>query len=193
MISSIMEVGSYDFPFEFGLPPSLPSTMYATGEGGSCSISYCLRVQGGGGSGRYQRPFAVKSAPLDVDPVPYISSPEAVSVKLCCCCSRGSMICAANVMNTLVGKGDTIPVQFGLENMSTVDILGITAEIHEKVTWSAQGHSNTQSRMISRIDMGSFIADHSSLRKMEKGDLKPAGKEPILISSQIYCTVLSCW
>jgi len=172
LVASNMEVGSYDFPFEFDLPPSIPSTMYAAGEGGHCSIYYSLHVEGGGGSQRHKRPFLVKSATLDGDPVPFISNPEAVSVNYCCCCNRGSMLCAANVMNTLVGKGDTIPVQFACENNSTADILGISAEVHENVVWSAQGRSNTQHRVISRIDIASFIEDKASLQKKEKAPEK---------------------
>jgi hypothetical protein len=184
MVSSIMEVGSYDFPFEFDLPPSLPSTMFAAGGGGNCGILYCLSVQGGGGSGSHKRPFVVKSVPLDVDPVPYISSPEAVTVNFCCCCNRGSMLCAANVMNTLVGKGDTIPLQFACENNSSADILGIFAEIDEKVVWTAQGHSNVQHRVISRIDLGSFIQDKAVLQKKEKTEIKDVS--PTLSYQKLY-------
>lgn len=126
----------------------------------------------------------MKSAPLDIDPVPFISSPEAVSVNFCCCCNRGSMLCAANVMNTLVGKGDTIPLQFACENNSSANILGISAEIHEKVIWTAQGWSNEQHRVISRIDLDSFIQDRGSLQKKEKNEIK--GKDQTSSYQKLY-------
>jgi hypothetical protein len=85
------------------------------------------------------------------------------------------MLCAANVMNTVIAKGDNLPVQFACQNQSSADILGITAEIYEKVTWSAGGRSNHHFRIVSKIDLLGVMTDRSSLKKLEKEEIQQKG------------------
>ena len=37
--------GRYVFPFSAVLPPSLPSTMFARGGGGDCSVTYSVKAR----------------------------------------------------------------------------------------------------------------------------------------------------
>ena len=169
--------GNYEFPFSATLPPGLPTSMFARGGGGDCSISYALKA-------RLHRPswfkwdttstrsIMVQSTPLPPSPVPFFATPQTVPVTLCCCFSRGKIHIGAGVDDTLLGRGQRVGVGIAVQNESSKKLECVTATIQEHVVWRAAGHSNTSLRTIAETawDMDAMVG----LTELSKEDLKAA-------------------
>ena len=153
--------GNYEFPFSATLPPGLPTTMFASGGGGDCRISYQLKA-------RLHRPswfkwdttstrsILVQSTPLPPVPTPFYAAPQTVPVKLCCCFDRGQIHIGAGVDDTLLGRGQSVGVGIAVQNESSKRLASVEATITERVVWRAGGHSNSSHRTIAQTawDMG---------------------------------------
>ena len=169
--------GNYEFPFSAVLPPGLPTSMFARGGGGDCSISYQLKA-------RLHRPswfkwdttstrsIMVQSTPLPLSPVPFFAPPQTVPVKMCCCFDMGKIHIGAGVDDTLLGRGQSVGIGIAVQNESSKKLECVTATIKEHVVWRAGGHSNTSLRTIAQTawDMDAMVG----LEELSKGELKAA-------------------
>ena len=76
--------GSYEVPFEFELPESLPSTMMQEQNGGYCMISYEMKAElkGSGVLWNYKcdREVRVEANPLETVAIPYSAPPVTEKV-----------------------------------------------------------------------------------------------------------------
>eukprot|EP00966_Prymnesium_polylepis_P045223 1047625-Prymnesium_polylepis.1 len=155
------------------MPPGLPSTMFARGGGGDCSVTYSLKarlfrpgmftfdIKAG-------RPVQVCSTPLPPTPVPVFVQPDTKAVYLCCCINRGTMTLGATADDTLVGRGQTLSIGMACRNDSTTEIQGIGAKISETVVWRAGGHHNQSTRLVASCEFQpSDVAGTDKLSKEE--------------------------
>lgn len=185
-------IGQYEFPFSAELPPGLPSTMYASGQGGDCRIAYSFRA-------RMHRPglfkwdtkakrsFLVSSMPLPPEPQPYFAAPSTTAVKMLCCINRGRMTVGAVATDTLISRGETFNMNVALKNESTAKIDAMRAEIEERVVWWAGGHSNWCLRKVAQGFLDpSTIAGTAKLDKAELKAVREDGNSKGQALEEIY-------
>jgi hypothetical protein len=173
--------GRYELPFSAQLPPGLPSTMYAEGGGGHCSVAYQIVA-------RLSRPgmFAwdvvarqaidVQATPLVRAPQPHYAPPTTQRLSACCCLSTGEMTFAAVLADTLVSRGGRLDLGIALRNESTSAARRVYAELREHVSWHARGHSNHSLRCVGVAEWEPLEMD--GVRPRSSAELKAAAADP---------------
>jgi len=138
------EPGLYQFPFQFTLHPSLPSSARSGWGGNEGSLIYGVGVQ-------LERPgfmqwdlvnrtiFEVASAP------PPTSAPmqkmDIQDVNMCCCIPKGNMELNSSLPFTVLAGQQAMQLQVSVKNPSSQDISKVAVELVEKVWLSANGHT----------------------------------------------------
>lgn len=152
-----IEKGNYEYPFQFILPHGLPGSMqHHFGGGNSCSVHYELvahlqRKAGLKWTVKNTRPLNVVSGAWQQERSMAYMEPCVTPVTTCCCFNRGNIILGGSVTSSEVGLGNTVTVQYAVENRSTCNINDISIYVQQDLKWSARGHhARSDRKMVMR-------------------------------------------
>ena len=132
--------GQHSFPFQFGIPPTAPSSF----EGTVGSIRYALHGRIGTGLLKFDHRIEVR---IPVQQVVRVSDPrllqsvcQEVQKTVCClCCASAPIVLTVTVPKTGCCIGETLPVHVSIENGSSRCIT-LTASLCQGIVYTAQGH-----------------------------------------------------
>ncbi|KAG7362891.1 arrestin or S-antigen, C-terminal domain containing protein [Nitzschia inconspicua] len=135
--------GLYSQPFEFLLPPSLPSsTQFPKSEGKYFHGRIQYRLSAEMGDLVVDRIFDVISAPLGDNIVPCIAEPTTYELKQARVLRKGYLSVGACVDNSHVGRGQTMRVSLSARNDSSCDIDRIRVKLTEIIEYKAGDESH---------------------------------------------------
>ena len=161
-----MQRGEHEFPFQVGLPATLPSSMMSSREGdkGYARIRYKIKVEARRADGKGGKPIAKREVALEIVakppsnhvPTPKCIQPTSSDIRLFCCIPRGNISFTANVSDTSVGIGEAVAIGLKCKNESQTSIKAVRASVMQKVNWRANGH---RSEVKTYLTQGKFSLD----------------------------------
>ena len=143
-------LGHYQFPFSFALPTDAQSSVAVEGGYESYArVRYTAGVE-------LHRPGFMKGAlvhrvEIDVLAVPpaLVTAAEAQRLHVTqCCCPAGSLTVGARMDKQAYRGGELVTALLDLKNDTTLAVAGLEATVHERVSWSARGHSNSSEAQV---------------------------------------------
>mmetsp|Transcript_12981 Transcript_12981/g.19404 ORF Transcript_12981/g.19404 Transcript_12981/m.19404 type:complete len:437 (-) Transcript_12981:330-1640(-) len=156
--------GQYEFPFISTLPSNIPPTMRENDFQSHCEVRYSIGahlVQPGGAGGLFSSITKswLRASPKELNiigkpqPAGAIAGgiklpPETESINYCCCFNRGTMTLESELERAILSPGDAANVFLRCRNDSTTPAFGVQAHLRETITWRADGHQETKSRLI---------------------------------------------
>ncbi len=156
---SLFQKGQYEFPFQFIVPPDLPSSMFTRYGQSKCEVRYEMRAYlNKNERSSFMNPFnsnTISSKPLVLNIIgghshlsPY-SGPLHFpgynhAVKNCCCCYRGSMDLRASIEGAEFVPNQDRNLSFELKNSSRVAVKNVTVEVIERVHWRPRLHEEAR-------------------------------------------------
>lgn len=127
-------------PFDFVLPPSLPSSMRFPKTSSTRvfngRIMYFLRAEMG--EFCFEKEFEVMSVPLPTDLVPCLVEPTTYELRSLGILNRGLFSMGANVENSRVGRGGTLRVSVASRNDTSVDLTRVRVKLVELIEYKAR-------------------------------------------------------
>lgn len=157
-----IQPGKYQAPFEISLPSGLPASFQAGHVADACaSIKYEIRAQlkGSGWISDYKARQVVNliGAPLPAQHNPYNGAPDEKHVKFCCCFNKGYILFAARVDDTSLDKGESVRVLLSCKNRTSVKQLSVSAQLDERLEWSAENKFERRHRTLATVDFSNSI------------------------------------
>lgn len=154
---SVFQRGQYEMPFQFVVPPNLPSSMFCRYGQSKCEIRYEMRAYlYKNGVSSFGNPFnsnTISSQPLrisifggnDTMSVPHLNQPinfpgYSHPVRACCCFKRGKMELRASLDSGIFVPNQNRSLSFELKNGSIVPIERVRVELIERVYWKPGMH-----------------------------------------------------
>lgn len=153
---------------------------------GNCEIEYEIKVRvlGSGVFSNYhcEAPVIIQAKPMDPDSpkVPFEGPPDTKTITTCCCIGEGTVMFGCLVDNTMVAANKSIVVSMGCTNNSKKAITSVDATLSQTVSWSANGHTCTNTQILATRNFGTW----DDLRPKE--DLKSRDLPEFQESKQIY-------
>ncbi|CAJ1953015.1 unnamed protein product [Cylindrotheca closterium] len=155
--------GQYEYPFQFNLPPNLPSTMKARDGESTCEVEYELiatLVQPGGGGIFQGHPNGKKTISVwstTVEPADSsVQHPEDnIPVNGCCCFQKGNMLLESCVDKTIVKHNDMVQVQFKCQNNSSLDVESVKIQLEQIIQWTCNSRSKKVRRILDKLEVDS--------------------------------------
>lgn len=151
--------GMYQFPFQFNLHPSLPSSVYVEGHD-NASIMYGVEV-------RLVRPGIFKPDLVHrtmfdlIAHVPHPITPDYTidrqDVNCCCCFGKGSVTMSAALEQNAFRANEPVNVRVQFENQSSSEVQRIDVEVHEDVYFTAMGEGERKVRTIASATLPESI------------------------------------
>lgn len=143
-----MQRGQHEFPFQVGLPATLPSSMMSIQEdgGGYARIHYKIKAEAtrygkGKAIAKEEVPLVIIAKPPSYHvPTPTCIEPTSSDVRLFYFLPRGNISFTANVSDTSVGIGEAVEIGLGCKNESKTSIKFVRAYVMQKVSWCANSH-----------------------------------------------------
>jgi hypothetical protein len=155
---SDLHPGVYAFTFSLQLSESLPSSMNGAKDNDSQSnwrIQYKVSVTASNRQGTVQkqgeRYLVIASSRLPNTRVPARIPPTSESIEGLLNKKQGMLSFGAYVKDAHVGRGLPLEIYLAARNHSTATIHRVECKLREKVTWTAQPHSETNKRTIALI------------------------------------------
>jgi hypothetical protein len=153
-----IQPGTHVFPFEFELPPSLPSSMFQQEPdvlSSCCSIIYKLKIDATPQGrdmlrGLAQRPFGIASGPLSDTRIPDSVGPRTIQVNSLGGVDRGTISIAARVLDVQVGRGTKLQIFLACRNDATASIYRVEIALVETVDWKAGKAGSRYSTLTTR-------------------------------------------
>jgi hypothetical protein len=97
------------------------------------------------------------------EPVPFEGQPVVQNVNFLYCLNRGSITLGARLENTVLSKsGDPVILSVECRNNATVEIKKVTAELKQKVRWTAKGHVGWRNHSLAKL-----IYNQSQMRNFQ--------------------------
>lgn len=164
-VGSLFQPGQYEFPFQFIVPQSLPSSMFCKYGQSKCEVRYEMRAYlSKNDRSSTINPFnsnTVSSKPLVLkifggnSPVSPYNGPIHFpgynhAVRNCCCCYRGSMDLRASIDGAEFAPNQQRKLSFELKNSSRVAVENVTVELIERVHWRPRFHEEAQEFILVR-------------------------------------------
>lgn len=151
--------GQYEYPFQFNLPPNLPSTMKARDGESSCEVEYELVAElvqpGGGGifnaNSNGKKTISVWSTIMEPKDSSVQHPVEDMSVG-CCCVQKGNMSLEAYVGKTIVQHNDIVQVQLRCQNHSSLDVHSVKIQLEQVIEWSCNSRSKKVKRILDKLE-----------------------------------------
>lgn len=151
--------GMYQFPFQFQLHPSLPSSVYVEGYD-NASIMYGVEV-------RLARPGIFKHDLVHrsmfdlIAQVPHPITPDYTidrqNITCCCCFGKGSVTMSSALEQNAFRANEPINVRVQFENQSSSEVQRIEVEVHEDVYFTAMGERERKVRTIASASLPEAI------------------------------------
>mmetsp|Transcript_88926 Transcript_88926/g.194868 ORF Transcript_88926/g.194868 Transcript_88926/m.194868 type:complete len:391 (-) Transcript_88926:293-1465(-) len=154
--------GLYQFPFQFVLHPSLPSsTNLPDSFGDSACLAYSVAVV-------LERPGfttsnLVSRAMLEVnEAIPRAITPARATdvkiVNLACCIPRGDMQLTGSLSHNAFCGNEAVLLQVELDNRSSEDIDCIAIELKEYISFRANSHSSSRQNILAATRLPGLAA-----------------------------------
>ncbi|XP_071102891.1 arrestin domain-containing protein 3-like [Haliotis cracherodii] len=171
-----LPAGRYTYPFQYQLPPNLPSSF----EGTVGRVRYWLK-------GTILKPWkfddTTKRAFTVVNLLDLNAEPEAmqglrgeVQETLCClCCTSGPISCRFQIDRCGFVPGESIPIKAEIINRSNRKMKRSFAELYMVVTYHAPKKSRTNTKKLGEISHGEILPGESDIWT---GDLLPIPPVP---------------
>mmetsp|Transcript_7042 Transcript_7042/g.13433 ORF Transcript_7042/g.13433 Transcript_7042/m.13433 type:complete len:523 (-) Transcript_7042:213-1781(-) len=148
------DIGHYQIPFEFTIPPTAPSTVVVPLIGrNSASITHMVAVgiDVGGGKVHY-----VHSVPFQViskvnHPINETMIEDRKEVDCCCCFGKGEMVLGAHLNKNAYQAGEQASVTYEINNASTSKVDTIKVNLVATVRATARGHSFLRSTVLASM------------------------------------------
>jgi hypothetical protein len=154
--AGFIEAGRYNFPFEYLLPATLPSTMACPGDDGGCEVQYkliaCLPKNSGEPVLSKPVSICVVAASTDKELRHVVVPLEQFPIKHCCVIDQGSVTLGWESDTTVGSPGSTISIVIVGKNESLVPIGHLVASWDEVVTLQCNGKSKVFSRTLSSAE-----------------------------------------
>mmetsp|Transcript_11768 Transcript_11768/g.19553 ORF Transcript_11768/g.19553 Transcript_11768/m.19553 type:complete len:560 (-) Transcript_11768:52-1731(-) len=146
--------GQYEYPFEWPLPANLPSTMHCQEGDSSCSVRYQLTAYLDNSASMSFLPdysstetVIVAAASATVHAQPLQMDLEEFNIKSCCA-NRGTMTMGWDADTIVAAPKGAMNVGITGKNDSIVALAYLSAKVVETVSWSANGHSKKNTRVL---------------------------------------------
>lgn len=154
--AGFVEAGRYNFPFEYQLPATLPSTMVCPGDDGGCEIQYrivaCLPKNSGEPVLSKPVSICVVAASTEKE-LRRVEIPlEQFPIKHCCLIDQGCVTLGWESDTTVGSPGSSIIIGIVGKNDSVVPISYLVASWDEVVTLQCNGKSKVFSRTLSSTE-----------------------------------------
>ena len=177
----LAERGNYEFPFQCEIPVTTPSSLQRTGGKSYCSVGYsvsaCLHRPGMlSWDIKGSCPFRVEAAPAPVQHMPLYLEPQFSSVKTCFCYDRGRMLTGGSGSSSVIAAGETLRVNYAVQNESSAEIKSIEIALYERVSWHARHHRASRSRVLYKNSLSTDLRGNqtnlpdSALLATKKGE-----------------------
>ena len=174
-----LQPGQYNYPFQFFLPPQLPSSF----KGSVGSIKYYVEGKIGAGVFRFDQKIQVEVPVVEIVNIgfPRLQVPiqQQTGKKVL---FSGHVNMSANLLRTGYCIGDTISPSVTIQNGTKREIK-VRAEVHQKVTYHAQGCCNYGGRgIVASVTSEALWPTNTTISHLE---IKVPPVEPTLTSCSI--------
>ena len=179
--------GNYEYPFHCIIPSGLPGSVSARTGRSHCKIVYSLEacLHRAGWSTwdvQHAKEFTVAPSPAAEQTAPLYLEPQFVDVKTCFCYNRGRMVTGGAATNSILGTGETMRLNYAVQNESTALIEAIEISLYERVTWRAGSRSRSSTRALFKSKLSALSANNQT--KLEDLYLLPTAKKDQVASPE---------
>lgn len=175
------EVGRYQIPFEFNIPPAAPSSVIVPLiNRDSATITHMITV-GIDVNGKtyyvHSVPFQVKS--LVTHPIVSTMTEDKQDVNFLCCFNRGTIFLGAMLQKNAYHAGEMASITYEVDNNSSSLVEGVQVDLIATVSASAKSHRFVRTKVLASRNTNS-IAPHSGF-----GSHRPENGPPQVLDIKI--------